>query len=130
METETFRAMNSEIVLMAEGDPAQAEWGFVAARDFVEVSERRFTRFSETSELSRWNRSAGHWFQASPDFFSVIQEALLYFRKTNGLFDPSILPSLRQAGYVQSMDEIRRVGATPQPASPARTSTSTFAALE
>ena len=130
MEIETFRAMNSDIVMVAENEPSRAEAGFAAARNFIEASERRFTRFSEQSELSSLNRSAGHWFQASPDFFDVIREALFYFRKTNGLFDPSILPSLRQAGYVQSMDEIRRLGAAPQPASQPPASSSTFDSIE
>ncbi len=130
MEIETFRAMNSDIVLLAEGDAAQAEAGFAAARTFIEASERRFTRFSEDSELSSLNRSAGQWFRASLDFFDVIKEALVYFHKTDGLFDPSILPSLRQAGYVQSMDEIRRLGAAPQPASHRPASSATFAAIE
>ncbi len=130
MEIETFRAMNSEIVLLAEAETERARAGFDAARNFIEASERRFTRFSEESELSSLNRSAGHWFQASADLFEVIQEALVYFHKTHGLFDPSILPSLRRAGYVQSMDEIRRLGATPEPASPSPASSSTFEALE
>jgi FAD:protein FMN transferase len=130
MEVETFRAMNSDIVLVAESDAARAEAGFAAARNFIEASERRFTRFSEQSELSSLNRSAGHWFQASPDFFDVMKEALFYFHKTNGLFDPSILPSLRQAGYVQSMDVIRRVGAAPQAASQLPASSSAFDAIE
>ncbi len=130
MEIETFRAMNSEIVLLAESEVSRAQAGFAAAREFIEASERRFTRFSEASELSSLNRSAGHWFQASPDLFHVIQEALLYFHKTHGLFDPSILPNLRRAGYVQSMDEIRRLGAAPQPASQPPASTSAFDALE
>ncbi len=130
MEIETFRAMNSEIVLLAETDSAGAGAGFAAVRNFIEASERRFTRFSEASELSGLNRSAGRWFQASPDFFAVIQEALVYFRRTNGLFDPSILPSLRQAGYVRSMDEIRRVGAAPEAGSQPPALSSPFDSLE
>jgi thiamine biosynthesis lipoprotein len=129
MEVETFRAMNSEIVLLAEGNASQAQAGFMAARNFIEASERRFTRFSEDSELSRLNRSGGDWFQASPDLFGVVAEALDYFRKTHGLFDPSILPSLRRAGYVHSMDEIRRVGAAPEVASPPPALAAPFAAL-
>ncbi len=130
MEIQTFRAMNSDIVLVAETDVAQSMSGFDAARNFIEACERRFTRFSENSELSALNRSAGGWFQASRDLFAVIEEALFYYYKTNGLFEPSILPSLRQAGYVHSMDEIRRVGAAPQPAGPLPVSTSTFASIE
>jgi thiamine biosynthesis lipoprotein len=116
MQIETFRAMNSNIVLVAEGELSQVEYGLVAAQNFIATSEKRFTRFSEQSELSALNRSAGTWFTASPDLFEVVKEALFYFHKTNGLFDPSILPSLQNAGYIHSMDEIRRVGFAPQPA--------------
>lgn len=130
MEVEMFRAMNSNIVLAAESEGLQAETGFLAARDFIETSERRFTRFSEQSELSSLNRSAGQWFPVSPNLFDVIKEALFYFHKTGGLFDPSILPSLHHAGYVQSMDEIRQVGAPPPPAGQRPVSTSTFASIE
>jgi FAD:protein FMN transferase len=130
MQIENFRAMNSNIVLAAEGPVAQVQAGFVAVQNFIAISEKRFTRFSEQSELAQLNRSAGNWFQASPDFFEVLQEAVFYFHKTNGLFDPSILPSLRNAGYIQSMDEIRRFGVDPQPARHQRASTSTFDSVE
>jgi thiamine biosynthesis lipoprotein len=130
MQTENFRAMNSDIVLVAEGELSQVEAGLVAAQNFVDVSEKRFTRFSEHSELSALNRSAGSWFQASPDLFEVVREAQIYFYKTDGLFDPSILPSLKNAGYVHSMDEIRRVESVPQPARHLQASVSTFASVE
>ena len=129
MQTDNFRAMNSEIVLLAEGELSQVLPGFMAARNFIEASEQRFTRFSDQSELSQLNRSSGTWFKASPELYKVIDLALEYFYKTNGLFDPSILPDLRRAGYTRSMDEIRRFGADPQPASRSQTSDSTFASI-
>jgi thiamine biosynthesis lipoprotein len=122
--------MNSDIVLVAEGELSQVESGLVAAQNFVDTSEKRFTRFSEQSELSALNRSAGTWFQASPDLFEVVKEAMFYFHKTDGLFDPSILQSLKNAGYVHSMDEIRRAGSVPQPARHLQASISTFASVE
>ena len=73
MQIEYFRAMNSDIVLAAEGEASQVESGLVATQNFIEASEKRFTRFSEQSELSGLNRSAGNWFHASPDFFDVIK---------------------------------------------------------
>jgi len=130
MRTEYFRAMNSDIVLVAEGELSQVESGLVAVQKFVDTSEKRFTRFSEQSELSALNRSAGNWFQASPDLFQVVKEAVFYFHKTNGLFDPSILPSLKNAGYVHSMDEIRRVGSAPQPDRHQSVSVSAFDSIE
>jgi FAD:protein FMN transferase len=130
MQTDFFRAMNSDIVLAAEGELSQVELGLAAAQSFIAESEKRFTRFSEQSELSALNRSAGTWFQASPDLFEVVKEALFYYHKTNELFDPSILPSLRNAGYVHSMDEIRRVGSAPQPDRQLPALVSTFASVK
>lgn len=130
MQIEYFRAMNSDIVLLAEGEASQVESGLVAVQDFVESSERRFTRFSEESELSALNRSAGQWFAVSPDFFEVMKDAFYYYQHTHGLFDPSILPSLQHAGYVHSMDQIRLFGAAPQPAGRKPVSISKFAMVE
>jgi thiamine biosynthesis lipoprotein len=130
MQVEYFRAMNSDIVLAAEGEASQVKPGLLAAQNFIEASEKRFTRFSEQSELSSLNRSAGNWFRASPDLFEVVREAIFYFHKTNGLFDPSILPSLKNAGYVHSMDEIRRIGAAPQSVRHLPAPFSTFASVK
>jgi thiamine biosynthesis lipoprotein len=130
MHTDFFRAMNSDIVLAAEGELSQVELGFAVAKNFIEASEKRFTRFSEQSELSALNRSAGTWFHASPDLFEVVKQAMYYYHKTNGLFDPSILPNLQDAGYVHSMDEIRRAGSAPLPARHLQISVSTFAFVE
>ena len=60
MQTEYFRAMNSDIVLAAEGESSMVKAGFVAAQNFIKASEKRFTRFSEQSELSHLNRTAGN----------------------------------------------------------------------
>ncbi len=130
MQVESFRAMNSDIVLAAEGEAIRVQSGFIAARNFIEAAEKRFTRFSDDSELMQLNRSAGTWFQASRDLFELLTEALFYFHKTHGLFDLSILPDLRNAGYIQSMDEIRRFGADPQPARHQPASHPTFASVE
>lgn len=112
MEYYEFRAMNSDIVLAAEG--SRTAHGFETTRAFIEACERRFTRFTDTSELARLNRSAGNWFPASPEMFDLIETALACHLKTDGLFAPSILPDLRQIGYTRSMDELRRDGASEQ----------------
>ncbi len=119
MEYYEFRAMNTDLVLAAEGDPRALAQGFKWTRGFVEASETRFTRFTETSELSDLNRSAGQWFQASPELYELVFEACEYVDQTDGLFDPSILDALERAGYDRSMDEIRARGAMAQDARPA-----------
>ncbi len=113
METFSFRAMNTDILLLAEGMPFRLAEGFEKARQFMEESEARFSRFLEESELSRLNRSAGTRFAASPELFTVVRAALQFHHKTHGLFDPSILPDLRRIGYDRSMDLVREQGAGP-----------------
>lgn len=120
MEYCEFRAMNSAIVLAAEGNPREVEHAFLAARNYIEESEARFTRFSDQSELSQLNRLAGQWFQPSPAMFELLKLAQQYVDRTDGLFDPSILPELKRAGYNRSMDEIRLVGADPYEAESVR----------
>ena len=114
MEYAEFRAMNSDILLAAEGDADEIVQGVREARAFVEATEARLTRFSEESELSALNRSGGTWFRASEELYDVVRQARAYVDQSNGLFDPSILDALEIAGYDKSMDEIRAHGASPR----------------
>jgi thiamine biosynthesis lipoprotein len=103
-----FRAMNSDIVLAASGkDQAAIHNGFTESRQFINRSETRFTRFTDTSELADLNRSAGVWFQASDEMFALLELAYHLAVETVGLFNPAILPALKRAGYDRSMDDIR-----------------------
>lgn len=114
MEYLEFRAMNSDIVLAAEGDEHALGEGFKRARAFIHASEARFTRFYETSELAALNRSAGEWLVVSSGLYQLVHSASEYVDETGGLFDPSILDALEHAGYDKSIDEIRRTGASAQ----------------
>jgi thiamine biosynthesis lipoprotein len=110
METVQFRAMNTDILLAAEGNPEQAQAGFELAQQFIQTCEKRFSRFQEESELSALNRSAGRQFKASDDLFTVVALARRFFHLSRGLFDPSILPELKRVGYDRSMDVLRTEG--------------------
>jgi FAD:protein FMN transferase len=113
METIRLRAMNTDILLAAEGRADELAAGFEQACQFIRAGERRFSRFSEESELTALNQSAGKWFQASPDLFSVIALARRFFHLTRGLFDPSILADLKRVGYDRSMEVLREQGPAP-----------------
>ena len=113
MEYDEFSAMNTTVQVAAEGARDSLEAGFQQVRQFIAESEARFSRFREDSELCQLNRSAGKWFQASAGLYELIQEALELHRQTEGLFDPSILTALKQAGYDRSMDALRQAGPLP-----------------
>lgn len=103
-----FRAMNTDVMLAAEGEGAIP--GMYAAKAFIDECEQRFSRFLPASELSDLNRSAGEWTPISDDLMDLLQLSMKYHQETNGLFDPSILSDLKQIGYDRSMDEIRANG--------------------
>ncbi len=92
-----FRAMNTDIHLSMV---APRQKGLVR---IVEESFRYFeqllTRFRPTSELSLLNDSQDPLFFASPDFFAAVEAALWAAQQTGGVYDPTILVYLEEAGY-------------------------------
>ena len=65
---------------------------------FAEV-DLRLSRFHPESELCYLNRSAGHWFVASPLLYSAVSVALMSARASSGRFDPALLPQIEALGY-------------------------------
>ncbi|MGW8225199.1 MAG: FAD:protein FMN transferase, partial [Anaerolineales bacterium] len=91
MEFDEYQAMNTTIQVAAEGSRDELVPGFQQVRRFTEDCEARFSRFREDSELCQLNRSAGTWFQSSPEMMDLMGKALELYWLTDGLFDPSIL---------------------------------------
>jgi thiamine biosynthesis lipoprotein len=69
--------------------------------------DQRFSRFRPDSELSRVNDAAGDWVAVSEPFLEVTRRALQAARETDGLFDPTVLPALKAAGYDRDYDEMK-----------------------
>ncbi len=104
----TFRAMGTsvDLVTTSTADPA----AFIEVIPDVESTfrtyEQRFSRFLETSELSRVNARSGWWTSVSKEFSSMLGAALDGARRTGGLFDPTVLPALLAAGYDRDLDDV------------------------
>lgn len=97
------KALGSEVILTVltrnESDARQTLeiiWANIVA------FEKRFSRFIVDSELSTFNASAGLETKISPDFRKLLLIAKKYSLKTDGLYNPFILPSLNRAGYIGS----------------------------
>jgi len=113
MEYDEFHAMNTTVLVAAEGHRKALKPGFDCVRHLVAASEQRFSRFRATSELAFLNRAAGKPFEVSEEMFSLLEAAVDLHHRTEGLFDPAVLGALEAAGYDRSMDEIRRAGCSP-----------------
>jgi thiamine biosynthesis lipoprotein len=107
--------MNSDVHLTVrvDDDAVEAECALDASAEWLGEIERVCSRFLPESELCALNASAGRPFPASVDLYAVVARAIEMAARTDGLFDPAILPALLAAGYTRSFDEIgqREIGA-------------------
>ncbi len=110
MQTLSFTAMNTAVLLAAEGSE-DVEPALQRAQALILHLEQRLSRFLPESELSQLNRSAGEWHGVSADLMELLTQAAAFSHETGGLFDPAVLPALERAGYDRSMTDIRVHGA-------------------
>ena len=96
--------MNSEIELAAGGP--RAEQGLARAERWLAAYEGRFSRFRILSELSLLNRSEGEPVRVSLPLLQLIDLSLHFARRSNGLFDPTVLRDLEAAGYDRSFEQL------------------------
>jgi len=103
--TRHFRAMNTDVrVAILAGDPREANRYIDQVEALFADTEGRLSRFLPDSELSALNAAAGRPFQASAMLFEVVHAAVEAARMTDGIFDPTVLPSLIAAGYDRSFE--------------------------
>jgi FAD:protein FMN transferase len=111
-----LRGMNADFHLTVRSDEtsvAEAELALEASAAWLDEIERICSRFLPESELCALNAAAGRPFRASADLYAVVARAMEMAARTDGLFDPTILPALLAAGYTRSFDKIgqREIGA-------------------
>jgi thiamine biosynthesis lipoprotein len=98
-----FEVMGTTAHVIVVGGPSNlVERG--AAR--LAELEGRWSRFRSDSELSRLNERSGVPVVVSPETYLLVERALDGRRITTGLFDPTLLPELRDAGYDRSFELI------------------------
>jgi thiamine biosynthesis lipoprotein len=102
IETRVFDALGGECELYAV-DVSAAR--LAEGEAWVHQMHDRLTRFSPTSELSRFNASAGSWADVSPLLESLLRECLRAHELSSGLVNAAILPALLAAGYTRTFSE-------------------------
>jgi len=102
IERRLFEALGGECEIYAVGLP---EARLAEAESWVHEMHERLTRFSPTSEVSRFNDSAGSWTAVSPLLESLLRECLRAHELSVGLVNAAILPALLAAGYTRTFSE-------------------------
>jgi thiamine biosynthesis lipoprotein len=67
----------------------------------------RLTRFSQGSELSFFNASAGRWVDISAELEALLRESLHAYRTSAGLVNVAVLPSMIGIGYSKPLSSGR-----------------------
>jgi FAD:protein FMN transferase len=110
VERRLFEALGGECEIYGVGLPGTR---LAVGEAWVHEMHHRLTRFSPSSELSRFNASAGSWLQVSPLLESLLRESLRAHDVSGGLVNAAVLPAVLAAGYTRTFSE----GPTPVTAS-------------
>jgi thiamine biosynthesis lipoprotein len=116
MAERRFAAMGTEVHLIGVrasgastlGTATDSETLLDAARARIHELEARWSRFLPSSELCRINARSGTRVRVTPETFDLVAAAVDGWNRTRGLFDPTLLQSIEQAGYDRSFDELPR----------------------
>src|SRR5216683_7720452 len=99
LERRLFEALGGECEIYGVDITAAR---LAVGESWVHEMHDRLTRFSPTSELSRFNDSAGSWAEVSPLLESLLRECLRAHELSGGLVNPAVLPALLAAGYTRT----------------------------
>lgn len=101
-----FRVMASDAqVILVGPQPHAAD----RAEERLRELEQRWSRFIDDSDISRLNRSQGEWLEVHPDTIALITTMQEAAADTGGLYDPTMLFELLDAGYTASVEDAARL---------------------
>ena len=80
--------------------------------------ERIFSRFDDHSELMRLNTHTNQWTSVSAELFAVLQRAMHFVPRTQGLVTPTLLKPLWDAGYQYSFETLTKHSTLSTPSKP------------
>jgi thiamine biosynthesis lipoprotein len=112
----TFSAMGTTAqVLLVDGTDEIAE---LAVRRIADL-EAKWSRFRADSEITLINENPGTYMEVSADTLQLLSRACEAWVLTGGVFDPTVLSSLKALGYDRSFEFMNgqaTVSHKPQPA--------------
>jgi thiamine biosynthesis lipoprotein len=104
-----FRAMGTDVHVAAVGATPHLVG---AAEQRIHDLERRWSRFTDTSEVNALNHSDGRPVIVSDDTFELVTRAVAAWHATGGRYDPTVGPALAAHGYDRDFHDIASVVST------------------
>lgn len=102
----SFRAMNTDVYAQLTSNSAHAGPLLDEIVRMFAAYEQRLSRFRPDSELTRLNANETDTFRATSILFNAVATALWAAESSGGLYDPTILTNLEQAGYDRSFEQL------------------------
>jgi len=90
------------ITLVTENNEEKADKILRQIINKIDDFDNQFSRFKETSELTKFNSYPGQKTKVSEDFLDLIKVSQKLGLATKGIFNPLVLPSLQKSGYMGS----------------------------
>ena len=99
-----FPAMGSHVRLVLRGTDADAAW----ATHRIGFLESRWSRCDPLSDVARANRAAGTAeVVVAPETLDLVADAVIWWHRTDGYFDPTVVHALEVLGHDAAVAEIR-----------------------
>jgi thiamine biosynthesis lipoprotein len=98
--------MGTEVRLIGPAGHDAFPRAVALTRSTFQREERRCSRFRADSELTMVNARAGAWTEVSDGLALIVAFALEAARRTQGRFDPTVLPAMVASGYDRDFDEV------------------------
>ena len=86
--------------------------------------EQIFSRFNDSSELMQLNNHTNQWTEVSAELFEVLQRAIHFVSKTEGLVTPTLLKELLATGYQHSFETLPKISVPCVPITSSKASSS------
>jgi len=99
----SFRSMASRVNVSLGPGTTRPELLFAEIGSVFAQVEAECTRFDRTSDLMRANAATDEWCRVGSYCYRALEEAAHAHQFTGGLFDPRVLSTLQQLGYVHSL---------------------------
>ncbi len=106
MLVRAFQCMNTTFHIWLDAQERGARQALDEAERFAHDVEATLSRFRADSALSRINHAPGRWHLAPPILVEVLTQALEWAKRTNGVFDPTVLYALHVAGYDRTFEHV------------------------